>query len=171
MDLLESYKHCTFCGGNVTVSDRKFTCQSCHGIRYVNPSPAVTALILRGNEILLVKRAIDPSKNKWDLPGGFVDLNENYEKAIEREMMEELGIKLKNIRYFNSCTDRYLFKGVNEYILVVNFLVETESDNYVPEDDVSEARYFDLKDALNLDLAFPSINKIILDLVNIKANS
>jgi mutator protein MutT len=171
MDLLESYKHCTYCGGKVTASDRKFTCTTCKGLRYVNPSPAVTALIFRNNEILLVKRAINPSKNKWDFPGGFVDLNENYEDAIKREMMEELGIKLKNIKYFNSITERYLFKGVNEYVLVVNFLAEIESGNLKPDDDVSEAKFFELNEALNVDLGFPSMKKVISELIDFRADS
>ena len=43
-------------------------------------------------------RAEDPGKNLLDLPGGFVDKNENFEKAAMREVKEELNIELKDTK-------------------------------------------------------------------------
>jgi NADH pyrophosphatase NudC (nudix superfamily) len=171
LELLKAYKHCIYCGGSVSISRNKITCQHCHKARFVNPSPAVTALLLRNDEILLVKRAVDPSKDKWDLPGGFIDLNENYENAIQREMQEELGIKIKSLTYFNSVIERYLYQEVNEYVLVVNFLAVSESEEFKPDDDIADAKYFNLNEALQLELAFPTVEKVIKDLIDFKANS
>ena len=171
MELLEAYKHCIYCGGEVSVKINKITCNSCKRIRFINASPAVTGLILQDNKLLLVKRAEEPSKERWDLPGGFVDLNENFEDGLKREMMEELGVKIKSVKYFNSVIERYLYKDVNEYVLVINFIVKPESYDVVPSDDASDAKYFDLHDALNQDLAFPTVEQVIKDLIKFKEDS
>jgi len=45
------------------------------------------------DEILFVKRKISPAKGKWDLPGGFMELYENCEKAAMRELYEETNLR------------------------------------------------------------------------------
>jgi 8-oxo-dGTP diphosphatase len=70
-----------------------------HSYCYKYPRPAVTADIVlfltAGDElqVLLIKRAHDPSKGKWALPGGFVDENEPLKHAALRELEEETGVK------------------------------------------------------------------------------
>jgi 8-oxo-dGTP diphosphatase len=66
---------------------------------YPYPRPAVTVdcLIYRKNaegtyEIVLIKRANEPFKDKWALPGGFIDIDEELENAAKRELFEETGI-------------------------------------------------------------------------------
>jgi 8-oxo-dGTP diphosphatase len=66
---------------------------------YNFPRPAVTVdcIIYQKNtaynyEVLLIKRAKDPFKNKWALPGGFLELDEELEAAARRELLEETGI-------------------------------------------------------------------------------
>jgi len=66
---------------------------------YSHPRPAVTAdiilfrLVSGQIQVLLIKRANDPYKGKWALPGGFVDENERLEHAAARELEEETGVK------------------------------------------------------------------------------
>ena len=66
---------------------------------YKYPRPAVTADIVLFRmpdddlQVLLIKRAHDPFKGKWALPGGFVDENEPLEHAALRELEEETGLK------------------------------------------------------------------------------
>lgn len=65
------------------------TCELCE---FNNPKVSATAVIIRGGKILLLKRAEDPFKNMWDLPGGYVHHMERPERALVRELKEELGV-------------------------------------------------------------------------------
>ena len=62
---------------------------------YAYPRPAVTVDIIvvrkinNSTEILLIERKNEPFKNQWALPGGFVDIDEELEKAAYRELEEE----------------------------------------------------------------------------------
>lgn len=76
--------HCTFENGN-NASLRHLT---------------VSALVLKDNNVLMVKRAPGLlEENKWGLIGGFMDRDENLEEAVEREIFEETGYKVKDITF------------------------------------------------------------------------
>ncbi len=65
--------------------------------KYKKPSVTVDLIIftVKNNDlkVLLVSRGIDPFKDMWALPGGFVHIDESVEKAAQRELFEETGIK------------------------------------------------------------------------------
>lgn len=58
----------------------------------VIPRAAVSAAIFRGGEVLLVRRARNPAKDLWSLPGGHIEPGETALAAIQRELMEEAGL-------------------------------------------------------------------------------
>jgi ADP-ribose pyrophosphatase YjhB (NUDIX family) len=106
--------------------------------------------------VLLTKRAFDPGKGKWDLPGGFIDCEETAEESVLREAQEELGVELDDIKYMNSGYDRYVFKGMNYHTLGFVFTAKIRGAQIPqPHDDVSEIRYFS-REEIDMDaLAFP----------------
>lgn len=59
------------------------------------PMVAVHPLVLRGGQVLLVKRAKEPSKGKWSLPGGRIELGETIYQAARREIFEECSIEIE----------------------------------------------------------------------------
>lgn len=76
---------------------------------YEYPHPAVTVDIVvfavheNALRVLLIKRALEPHKGEWALPGGFVNLDESLEKAARRELKEETGVYdvyLEQVRTF-----------------------------------------------------------------------
>src|SRR3990167_5169640 len=101
--------HCLRCGNKLEKkSSRESSCPKCGYAHYVNPYPTTSVIIENENgEIMLVKRKYNPKKGYWDLPGGFVDLNESGEECSRREIIEELGIKLKKLIYLGSYPDKY----------------------------------------------------------------
>lgn len=58
----------------------------------IRPVPAVLAVVLRGDEVLLVRRANPPDQGLWGFPGGRMEIGENHLDAALRELSEETGI-------------------------------------------------------------------------------
>ena len=75
------------------------TCDECGFVLWRNPKPSVGALIVRGAppnaELLLGRRAAEPGKGKWDVPGGFLNLGDDPEGALVRECLREVGMTIK----------------------------------------------------------------------------
>lgn len=111
---LHRFKYCPVCGSNrFSVYDEKAKkCADCHFIYYFNPSAAVACFIRnhRG-ECLFVRRAGEPAKGTLDLPGGFVDPYESAEEAVWREVREETGLEISEIRYLFSIPNIYRYAG------------------------------------------------------------
>jgi 8-oxo-dGTP diphosphatase len=60
-----------------------------------NPAPTVDVAVIDGERLLLVKRSNEPYKNRWVLPGGFVEYDETVENAAAREVLEETGVQIR----------------------------------------------------------------------------
>jgi len=94
-----------FCGRCASPFERKnderaVICPSCGNIDYPRISPCVIVGILDGDRILLTKYA--SGYRRHALVAGFVEIGETLEAAIRREVMEEVGLQVKNIRYYKS---------------------------------------------------------------------
>ena len=59
------------------------------------PVVGVGAVVLDGNRVLLIRRANEPLKGQWSLPGGGVELGETLEQAVAREVQEETGLDVE----------------------------------------------------------------------------
>ncbi len=77
-------------------------CPACRYHQYPRVQPCVITIITKGqDEVLLAKNAHNKS-NMYGLIAGFVEVGETLEEAVQRETLEEVGLKLKNIRYMSS---------------------------------------------------------------------
>jgi NAD+ diphosphatase len=96
-------RFCGVCGAPTEdkKSERAKACPSCKTLFYPRIAPAVIVAILDGKKILLAhnKNFTAPI---YSLIAGFIEIGETAEQCIEREIMEEVGLKVKNIRYFGS---------------------------------------------------------------------
>lgn len=107
------FEYCPFDGSVLSqqAGTRLPVCPDCGFIDYGNPKPCVAVLIERDDGILLARRGVDPAKGKWDIPGGFIDAGETSEQAVIREIREETGLELTDIRYVMSLADIYAPRG------------------------------------------------------------
>lgn len=166
------YNFCPKCGSK---AERKLhnllACPNCGYDFYVNPA-STNAVILENSkgEILLVKRKFEPMKGYLDLPGGFVEPGESLEQSAIREVKEELGIDIAEVKYFNSYPDEYLFQGVN--IKTLGFVLTgkvKDGSEITASDDVADAKFYK-KDELPLEkIAFESIRQGLIDYLKEKA--
>lgn len=79
-----------------SVEDRqREACPACGYIHYLHLKVAVAAQIELGGQLLLLKRAHDPWKGTWNLPAGYVEVDETLEAAVVREVWEESGFKVR----------------------------------------------------------------------------
>lgn len=103
--LSDWYRDTRFCGrcGNKmihSVTERAMTCEECHYTAYPRIMPAVIVGVKNGDSLLLTKYRTGFGHNA--LIAGFTEIGETAEETVAREVMEEAGIKVKNIRYYKS---------------------------------------------------------------------
>ncbi len=162
------FTYCPKCGSeSLTILEQNgMSCQSCGLKYYHNTAAAVAAVILSPNGVVMIKRAHDPGKGKLDIPGGFADYNETLEEALRRELFEELNITVTDYRYITSFPNEYQYAGVTYFTIDTMFLVQwDEAFNLVPNDEIDELYYVNLKNVDFEKLAFQSTQKIFRYLI------
>lgn len=100
------YRDNRFCGrcGKPMIHDHKermVKCECCNNMVFPKICPAVIIGVTNGDKLLLTKYAGRTYKN-YALVAGFTEIGETFEQTVEREVMEEVGLKVKNIRYYKS---------------------------------------------------------------------
>lgn len=95
-------KFCGVCGGHMKMNtDISKKCETCGKEVWPQLATAIIVMIHRGDEVLLV-HAKNFKGNFFGLVAGFVETGETLEQAVHREVMEETGLKITNVRYFGS---------------------------------------------------------------------
>jgi mutator protein MutT len=126
------------------------------------PIPAVGVIVMKGDEILLVRRAAEPAKGEWSVPGGIIELGEKMRDAARREVREETGLDVEiddvldvvdNISYDES-------GRVQFHYALVDFLAHPVGGRLKASSDAAEARWVRISDLDKYDLT-----KILRDLL------
>ncbi len=135
--LAQWYKNNSFCGrcGNEIMKDlheRALVCPKCGNKIYPRINPAVIVGVINGDRILLTKYKTGFAHNA--LIAGFTEIGETIEETVTREVMEETGLKVKNIRYYKSQP-----WGTAEDLLV-GFFCDVDGDDKIHMDE-SELKY------------------------------
>jgi NADH pyrophosphatase NudC (nudix superfamily) len=142
MHFSELFKFCPVCGSAdfVQNNEKSKNCKACGFVYYINASAAVAAFVVNdAGELLICKRAKEPAKGTYDLPGGFVDSNESAEIALKRELLEELNAEIIEMDYQFSLPNIYEYSGMTIPTLDLFFTCKLNSyDNLQPADDVED---------------------------------
>lgn len=135
---LQNRKYCGRCGSVNLRSDteRALICPRCSQIEYPRIIPAVIVAITDKDNILLTKRA----NSSYKLPAlvsGFLEIGETLEENVKREVFEEVGIRVKNVKYYGSQP-----WGIAEAVMIA-FTAELDGDNKITieENELSEAAW------------------------------
>lgn len=143
-DMLEHYRFCAYCGEQLIqkVLDGKVrpVCLSCGKIVYLNPLPAVAAVLIQSGRVLLIKRAVDPGAGLWALPSGFMEQAESPESALYREVLEETGVKCSPGALISaSAFNDHVFG----HVLVLAYHASCQDTTTIAGDDAIEADWFE----------------------------
>jgi 8-oxo-dGTP diphosphatase len=152
-------RFCWHCGTRLDATPPT-TCAACGQAHYVNPAPCGEAVVVRDGEVLLLRRAMDPYRGFWDVPGGFCDGAEHPMHAAERELAEELGLRARASAYIGAWLDVYgepAPDGIQVHCITSAYLMELSDPEAAPRPDTEEATGFGwfAFDALPAQLAFP----------------
>ncbi len=134
-----NHRHCGRCG-TATVSDprgeRSKLCPACGFTQYPRINPCVIGVVTRGEEMLLA-RAHRFNRPMFSALAGFIEAGESAAETLVREVREEVGVEVGNLRYFGS--QSWPFPGN----LMLGFHAEYVSGEIVLQDDeIAEARFF-----------------------------
>jgi len=139
-------RFCPYCAGPFECRQAegrmRLVCTQCGEIYYQNPLPASTALVLDGQgRLLLGKRAVDPARGAWCLPGGFVEMGEPMDRAALRELEEETGLAGSVLSFLGCFFQESAFYGS---IIIFGYRVAASCGALRAGDDMEELDWFAL---------------------------
>ena len=119
-------------------------CRACARPIYENPIPATCMVVVNpADQVLLVKRSVEPKKGMWCLPGGFIELGEPPEAGALRELEEETGLNGTIDTLLGVCTTPSTLYGS---VLMVGYLITDTHGRPVAGDDASQVLWFSIRD-------------------------
>ena len=146
--IVEWFQNHQFCGqcGKPTGGaefDRSRKCHDCGNMYYPRLSPSIIVLVTKGEQVLLAKNA-QARGNFYSTLAGFIEPGESIEEAVHREVFEEVGLKIKNLKYFSS--QSWPFPNS----LMLGFHAEYDSGNItIQEEEIADAQWFHFDDMPN----------------------
>jgi 8-oxo-dGTP diphosphatase len=117
------------------------TCGVCGTTHYHGARPCAGALVVREHAVLLVRRALEPFKDYWDIPGGFLEAGEHPEEGARREVLEETGLEVKITGLHGIYMDRYGDDDARP-TLNIYYLAAPIGGALRPASDASEVKWF-----------------------------
>ncbi len=164
LQLLEWDRTHQFCGrcGAPTVSkttERSRECPACGLGAYPRVAPAIMSLIRRGPEEILLARSPRFPPGMWSALAGFVEPGETLEQCLEREVLEEVGVRVGNVRYFASQPWPF------PHSLMIAFVADWKSGEIsVDPLEIEAAQWFKIRDLPQLPNSI-SISRRLIDAV------
>ena len=154
-----THRFCGACGGAtaLTAGERCFKCVGCGHMAYPRISPAMMVLIRKGDSVLMALHHASPSKRFTPL-AGFLEAGESIEEAIHREVHEEVGLRVHNLRYFGSQSWPF------PHSLMIAFTADyLDGEIRLDTSEIAEARWFGPDDEWPERVPQVSISQVLVD--------
>ncbi|MCU4164951.1 NAD(+) diphosphatase [Carboxylicivirga caseinilyticus] len=159
----ERNKFCGKCGSpnQWKTDERAIVCSSCNNVLYPQIAPAIIVAIFKNDQILLAHN-VNFREGFYSLVAGYVDVGESIEDAVRREVREEVGIEIKNIRYYNS--QPWPYSGS----MMIGFLADADGNQTIQVDnhEIEHADWFGRDNLPNHPIARSIAGEIIDKFVN-----
>lgn len=153
------HQFCGRCGNPMPQKHDKEHAKLCHHCNlrhYPRISPCIIVSVRKGQQLLLARSLIMP-EGRYSNIAGFVEAGETLEQAIQREVYEEVGIRVKNIQYRGSQPWSF------PHQLMVGFFAEYEQGELTPApDEIAEAAWWHYNDLPNIPNATSISGELIL---------
>ncbi|HEY9855898.1 MAG TPA: NUDIX domain-containing protein [Stenomitos sp.] len=162
----KAFSYCPYCRtelGSRTIEDlERQYCPGCGEVFYRNSKPCAGALVSDAEgRLLLTRRAVEPFKGKWDLPGGYLEDGEHPEAGAIRELREETGLTIRITGLGGIYMDTYGAGGVSTLNLFYD--AEVVSGEEASRGDVSELGWFAPDELPLSDFSFENGRRAIFD--------
>ncbi|MBR0272305.1 MAG: NAD(+) diphosphatase [Methanobrevibacter sp.] len=158
-----SHQFCGRCGTKTEVDekDMMLKCPSCGQMHYPRIAPAIIVAIRKDDELLMAKHSYHDNI-RYALIAGFVEPGESIEEAVHREVREEVGIKIKNLKYMKS--QSWPFPNS----LMLAFTAEYKSgDIKVDGDEILKAKWFKKEEIIRYDSDISISDWLIQDFIDL----
>jgi NAD+ diphosphatase len=141
----------------LAAGERCFKCVECGHMAYPRISPAMMVLIRKGDAVLLAMHVASPAKRFTPL-AGFLEAGESIEEAVHREVFEEVGLQVTNLRYFGSQSWPF------PHSLMIAFTADYAAGEIrVDPAEIAEARWFGAGDDWPERVPHISISSMLVD--------
>ena len=155
-------KYCSNCGSSklefsIPEGDhvKRYICSDCKTIHYTNPNMVVGALCIKDDKILMAKRNIQPRKDLWTLPAGFMENAETLQQGAIRETFEETGSHAKVIQPYTL----FSLPHINQVHMF--FLAELLDETFGPTTESQLVELHGEDEILWDQIAFPTVEKTL----------
>lgn len=158
MSVLTAWRFCPRCATELEREPDHLHCPACGERYWANSVPGAQAVIVRDGHVLLGRRAHDPGRGRWDLPGGFLHEAEDAVDALRREVREETGLELELLEFLGTWNEPYW----NRDVLCLTWVARPSGGTEEAGDDLAEVRWFPVAERPRDDeLAFPTFEEIL----------
>ncbi|WP_343862318.1 NAD(+) diphosphatase [Aliiglaciecola litoralis] len=157
-----THRFCGQCGSAMNQVDWEMAthCHTCNHRCYPRISPCIIVAIRKQNKILLAQGKAQKERKMFSILAGFVESGESLEQAVHREVFEEVGIKIKNLQYFNSQPWPF------PHSLMMGFLAEHDSGEIeVDGNEILEAHWYDIDEMPSIPPNISIAGKLIAETV------
>ena len=162
----ELFQFCPRCGASRSSDNQRqspLVCKECGLVFFFNPTVASAGFIFdQRGRVLFIRRAKDPGAGKLGVPGGFIDFGETAEEGYRREVREEVGIEIDQLRFLGSFINSYPYKEVTYPVVDLYFTaVAVNPNEAIPLDAVAGIEWRLPTDVKDDEIAFASLRAAI----------